>query len=31
MDLLKNEQQLFCGCIGSIDGYLQPIAKARKK
>ena len=29
--LEKSEQQLFCGCIGSIDGYLQPISKPRKK
>ena len=27
----KSEQQLFCGCIGAIDGYLQPISKPRKK
>ena len=29
--LEKNEQQLFCECIGAIDGYLQPISKPRKK
>jgi len=29
--LEKSEQQLFCGCIGAIDGYLQPISKQRKR
>ena len=29
--LERSEQQLFRGCIGAIDGYLQPISKPRKK
>jgi len=29
--LEKSEQQLFRGCIGAIDGYLQTISKLRKK
>jgi hypothetical protein len=29
--LENSEQQLFFGIIGAIDGYLQPIAKPRKK
>ena len=28
--LEKSEHQLSCGCIGALDGYLQPIAKPRK-
>jgi hypothetical protein len=27
--LENSEQQLFCGCIGAMDGYLQSISKPR--
>ena len=29
--LEKGEEQLFRGCISAINGYIQPIAKPRKK